>query len=721
MSDRDSARSESNASPHILSRDESNTDAMMPQSDSGSSDYGIYPRGANPTPLDGDNETRTSGALLSPHSPSSPPRWSATSKSAGTTLNEKYNPRSTSAVSGFGPFPSVRHRPTVSREYQKSSLGGPTLAGPDTGMYKNKDEMYDSVVVDTNPEGWDTIEGGRQEADDYLHDPQKEMPKNTSFSPSRAILNVGTLAILVAGVLCLFAGYPIIAHYTKNKYTTNGAANLGGTNATGQVAQLPSAIRATLIDSDTPDSAKTRTGFDGEQYNLVFSDEFNVNGRSFYPGDDPFWEAADLHYWATNNYEWYDPAAITTKDGKLMITLSQTPEHDLNFRGGLLQSWNKFCFTGGYIEASVQLPGTTTATGLWPAFWTMGNLGRAGYGATLEGAWPYTYTSCDVGTLQNQTDTTGAPVSSQTGGNTVFNRKHHTDALSFLGGQRMSACTCPEDYPALHPGPLLADGTLQGRGAPEIDIFEAQVNTGTDKIQVSQSAQYAPFNNEYATANTTGPAYVLYQTSSEHNSYTGEITQQSASVVTDADQEAIQIGGSNTFATYGYEYQPGDDGYVQWVAAGEPSWKINAAFADPDPVSQIARRPFPMEPMYIIFNLGISQNFATPNWDALAEYWPAIMSIDYVRVYQRADSYNVGCDPPDFPTADFISRHSEAYTDANMTIWGGTPAEGGYGANWPRNRLNPNACAATLLNTPGSPTAPKAKAPYLAESQIGND
>jgi hypothetical protein len=30
---------------------------------------------------------------------------------------------------------------------------------------------------------------------------------------------------------------------------------------------------------------------------LVFSDEFRVDGRTFYPGDDPYWEAVDLHYW----------------------------------------------------------------------------------------------------------------------------------------------------------------------------------------------------------------------------------------------------------------------------------------------------------------------------------------------------------------------------------------------------------------------------------------
>jgi beta-glucanase (GH16 family) len=51
----------------------------------------------------------------------------------------------------------------------------------------------------------------------------------------------------------------------------------------------------------------------------------------------------------------------------------------------MITTWNKMCFTTGYIEVSVSMPGTPTAPGLWPAAWTMGNLGRAGYGATTEG------------------------------------------------------------------------------------------------------------------------------------------------------------------------------------------------------------------------------------------------------------------------------------------------------------------------------------------------
>lgn len=140
------------------------------------------------------------------------------------------------------------------------------------------------------------------------------------------------------------------------------------------------------VDLDTPQEARFKNDYiTGNQWQLVFSDEFNTEGRTFYPGDDPYWEAVNLHYWQTNNLEWYDPAAITTKNGALEITLSRKETHGLNFQSGMMSTWNKFCFTGGLIEASVSLPGINNIVGLWPAVWTMGNLGRAGYGASLEG------------------------------------------------------------------------------------------------------------------------------------------------------------------------------------------------------------------------------------------------------------------------------------------------------------------------------------------------
>ena len=99
-----------------------------------------------------------------------------------------------------------------------------------------------------------------------------------------------------------------------------------------------------MIDIDTPSEAYTKTSWrTGEKFQLVFSDEFNVEGRTFYPGDDPYWEAVDLHYWETNNLEWYDPAAITTEGGDLVITLSQKETHNLNYQGGTCSLFTSTC------------------------------------------------------------------------------------------------------------------------------------------------------------------------------------------------------------------------------------------------------------------------------------------------------------------------------------------------------------------------------------------
>jgi hypothetical protein len=54
--------------------------------------------------------------------------------------------------------------------------------------------------------------------------------------------------------------------------------------------------------------------------------------RTFYPGDDPYWTAVDLHYWPTADLEWYDPSAVSTRDGNLVITMTQEPINGLTFK-----------------------------------------------------------------------------------------------------------------------------------------------------------------------------------------------------------------------------------------------------------------------------------------------------------------------------------------------------------------------------------------------------
>ncbi|KAF8609469.1 beta-glucan synthesis-associated [Ceratobasidium sp. AG-I] len=500
------------------------------------------------------------------------------------------------------------------------------------------------------------------EPDDDLHNPDPKRDRDydsggTLFT-MRGLMNLGCLAILAIALVGLFAGYPLVVHFMTVEPTTLGGYNLGGINASGQVPDMYGNFG--LIDRDTPAEAYIHKSVDdGSDWDLVFSDEFNLDGRSFYPGDDPYWEAVDLHYWGTNNLEWYSPDMVSTSNGFLNITLSKEKWRGMDYKGGLIMSWNKFCFTGGYFVANVSLPGSSTVYGLWPAVWAMGNLGRAAYGASLDGMWPYTYDTCDVGTLSNQTFPDGTPINATINGDPSYN-----GVLSFLPGQRLSACTCDGES---HPGPKRPDGSFVGRAAPEIDILEAQVDSGTLIGHVSMSGQWAPFNYQYNWFNTT-ENIDIYQDTTVLNAYHGGVYQQTTSGLAITNQDCYtQNPGGGCFAVYGFEYKPGTEGYITWVNDNERTWSIRGAGMGPDPRVEIGARPIPQEPMYMIVNLGLSPNFGAIDFEHLV--FPTWMLIDWIRVYQPKDQHNVGCDPPDFPTADYINTYIEAYTNPNLTTW----------------------------------------------------
>ncbi|KAJ7712456.1 glycoside hydrolase family 16 protein [Mycena metata] len=553
---------------------------------------------------------------------------------------------------GYGPYSYPQSRDSAFTTSSRFSNAASMVPG---------EVLTRSNTSSLSPQVWDTD----PELDDALHNPDNDDSTWTFFS-LRGWANATALFVLCGGLVTLFAGYPVISSFSETK-STLGGFNLGGVNSTGQVPFLPGL--PSLIDADTPTDAYSRTGTsDGKKYNLIFSDEFETDGRTFYPGDDPYWEAVDLHYWPTGDLEWYDPGQITTANGKLVITIEETPNHDLNFKSGMLQSWNKFCFTTGYIEVKISLPGSPQTPGFWPGAWTMGNLGRAGYGASTEGTWPYTYDTCDVGTLKNQTAKDGTPAAAATGGN--------GDELSFLPGQRVSACTCPGED---HPGPSVT----VGRGAPEIDIIEAQVDVSKSPFegQVSQSFQVAPFNYNWQFVNTTPAVTVVNETNTLWNNYKGSNTQQAVSGLTYIPST---VYSDQDYGIYGIEYwsdsKNRDDGYITWISSGSESWQLTPTAVGPDTTVDIGQRLIPEEPMYIIFNLGMSPGFQ--HQDFMHMTFPNKMYIDYVRVYQREDVANgVGCNPPNYPTADYINNHLVAYTNPNLTVW----ADANY--TFPKNSL----------------------------------
>ncbi|GAA5969770.1 hypothetical protein JCM21900_004194 [Sporobolomyces salmonicolor] len=588
----------------------------------------------------------------------------------------------------YGPFPSSfspRRLSAVPRQHQNSAIGldPPTLPyalTPPSGA--SDDELAPPRTASAqsiprlegvrSPEGPSSSLLWEKEPDDFLHSYDPELEKimdkqfRSRFSWS-SVINTTALVVTVVVIIGLFAGWPIYRYVIVGGFPMADSTMLS--NSTGQVPQIPNLPG--LIDKDTPQSAYTKTGFDGETYNLVFSDEFETEGRTFWPGDDPFWEAVDLHYWATTDLEWYDPDAITTKDGNLEITLSQEPIHDLNFRSGMLQSWNKFCFTGGHIEVNLSLPGSPTAQGLWPAVWTMGNLGRPGYGGSVDGMWPYSYDSCDVGTLPNQTWPNGTdPVAAKHSGSSDYGGE-----LSWLVGQRASACTCPADADE-HPGPSVN----VGRGAPEIDILEGQIAANGQQGSASQSVQIAPFDDGYNWKNTTPYITVWDDSITTQNQWHGAVNQESMSLETLTDATSYEGAG---WQTYGFEYDPGPDGRITWSINSNPTWELSATAIPPNELTQIGQRLISEEPMAIMLNLAISTKFQYPEWGKLT--FPATLRIASVRVWQKGNR-NVGCDPAAYPTSQYINNHLDLYTNPNITTF----SQSNHTA--PRNRLSANGC-----------------------------
>lgn len=331
-----------------------------------------------------------------------------------------------------------------------------------------------------------------------------------------------------------------------------------------------------------------------------------------------------------------------------------------------LQSWNQFCFQGGYIEYSIMQPGTPETTGYWPAAWLMGNLGRAGYLASTDGMWPYSYQSCDAGIMPNQTwaNGTGPDQAINSAGTYSDNGK-----ISHLPGMRLPACTCSG---ADHPGP----NVNVARSSPEIDCIEAQIQTrnGATHSYSSQSLQTAPFDVDYYWGNSSADATIYDSDETQINSYVGGPLQEAVSAVSLNPDRGFQ-NTQGEFIRYGVEYEPdwnGDgSGSVTWFIDGKATWTVKGTSVGPSPEMDIGQRTIPTEPMSIIMNLGMASGFQPVHFTGdNALTFPALFRVDYVRVYQKdGQEDRLSCDPKDHPTAAYISSHPELYANNNLTTF----------------------------------------------------
>ena len=109
---------------------------------------------------------------------------------------------------------------------------------------------------------------------------------------------------------------------------------------------------------------------------------------SYYNGSLPVTHAGKLHMPVVKHY------VAPMKDDTGMY-LDGTEKF---YQTAMIQTWNKFCFSqSGIVEMKARLPGKSTMPGLWPAFWIMGNLGRATLEDSTDGIWPFSYDECVEG------------------------------------------------------------------------------------------------------------------------------------------------------------------------------------------------------------------------------------------------------------------------------------------------------------------------------------
>ncbi|CAM9199215.1 unnamed protein product [Discosporangium mesarthrocarpum] len=301
---------------------------------------------------------------------------------------------------------------------------------------------------------------------------------------------------------------------------------------------------------------------DPRDFELVFSDEFNRGGRKFNDGKDPRWTAVNKNDYTNAALHFYSHDMVETKNGSLEIT---TVNEDIDFMyydtpaktyrsmrknyiSGMVQTWNKFCFTGGSLRVRATLPGQPDVGGLWPAIWLMGNLARATYTSSSDFLWPWSYDKCDRTTEERR---------------------------GWQHQQEISHCDKSVHY-GFHPE--------QGRGAPEIDVLEVMAGTEPGRPYVSTSFQVAPgtdgatrpLEGHEPTPGTWYEEEIEYGNNSSLNKYFyGERllhTPAERSYWADAISSNHQLLRSHftTMHTYRLDWEPGkEDGYLRWYVDDE--------------------------------------------------------------------------------------------------------------------------------------------------------
>jgi beta-glucanase (GH16 family) len=163
--------------------------------------------------------------------------------------------------------------------------------------------------------------------------------------------------------------------------------------------------------------------------------------------------------------------------------------------------------------------------------------------------------------------------------------------------------------------------------------------------------------------------FEVYDTSvTMMNAYKGGPFQEAVSGLTNLNNDWY---GGKAYQTYAFEYTPGNDGHITWYVGEDKTWSMKAQGMRAN--GNVGTRTIPQEPMAIIANSGMSNSFAAIDAATIEKDLPSLMRIDYIRIYQDDDQGDdddwMTCDPPGYPTTEYIRKHPEPYANPNLTDW----------------------------------------------------
>ncbi|MCF8370050.1 MAG: glycoside hydrolase family 16 protein [Bacteroidales bacterium] len=135
--------------------------------------------------------------------------------------------------------------------------------------------------------------------------------------------------------------------------------------------------------SPSSNYSKSATSKTGEEYQLIWADEFDYEGLP----DSTKWifETKGNEYgWGNNELQYHTTGQnnAMVANGVLSITAREESIEGRDYSSARISTQNKFDFKYGKIEARIKLP---YGQGIWPAFWMLGaNIGTIGWPACGE-------------------------------------------------------------------------------------------------------------------------------------------------------------------------------------------------------------------------------------------------------------------------------------------------------------------------------------------------